>query len=390
MLKEKCAFVCTVVLEKLGLSEKTNLADLDNHYSILVEPQELGQYKTIISENREIHFRVPQKIIPTEIQRLKGLGKTKGKLTGNILIQMWLNKGIDVNTTLWLSEDSAWKGTHRTLWTSNGIIQVIIPKGSKNNSLITMKGFGDPPKFGAGVYFDNAKRGDLFIRLRTYQDSIEPRYGSFGSLSTEAMGVEGWVYKKIDEIISKLGTSILNYEPITADEIAEVYNETGWHGIFTHLRNRLNLTDIKIEIVPTGKLTRPGECHMNLSQYHDAGSVYVTSAVIYIDQAYLCDPIFAAAILAHELCHVVYSQNFLKSVKSKQTPNDPETLEQERAVDLLLFMFRLGGFQIRVSRDRNLTLGYFNQEMFDRMFVIVTKEIKKRRKKLSAANSRFL
>ena len=42
-----------------------------------------------------------------------------------------------------------------------------------------------------------------------------------------------------------------------------------------------------------------------------------------------------------------------------------------KTVDLLVFMFKIGEFQLRVSRDQRLAIGYFNQGVFERMQVIV-------------------
>jgi hypothetical protein len=44
-------------------------------------------------------------------------------------------------------------------------------------------------------------------------------------------------------------------------------------------------------------------------------------------------------------------------------------------VDLLVFMFKIGEFQLRVARDQRLTIGYFNQSLFDRMQVIVSRKL---------------
>lgn len=50
-----------------------------------------------------------------------------------------------------------------------------------------------------------------------------------------------------------------------------------------------------------------------------------------------------------------------------------DLLEMERTVDLLVFMFKIGEFQLRVARDLGLTLGYFNQDMFERIQVIISR-----------------
>ncbi|HXD09117.1 MAG TPA: hypothetical protein VN653_03550, partial [Anaerolineales bacterium] len=54
---------------------------------------------------------------------------------------------------------------------------------------------------------------------------------------------------------------------------------------------------------------------------------------------------------------------------------DKRMLEDERSVDLLVFMFKIGEFQLRVAREKHLTLGYFNQEIFDRIQVIASKKL---------------
>ena len=47
----------------------------------------------------------------------------------------------------------------------------------------------------------------------------------------------------------------------------------------------------------------------------------------------------------------------------------------EQTVDLLVFMFKIGEFQLRVSRDQRLAIGYFNQGVFERMQVIVSRKL---------------
>ena len=56
-----------------------------------------------------------------------------------------------------------------------------------------------------------------------------------------------------------------------------------------------------------------------------------------------------------------------------QTP--VQKLNEEQTVDLLVFMYRMGEFQLRFARDQHLTLGYFNQDVFDRMQVIVSRKM---------------
>jgi hypothetical protein len=45
-----------------------------------------------------------------------------------------------------------------------------------------------------------------------------------------------------------------------------------------------------------------------------------------------------------------------------------------RFVDLLVFLHQLGEFQLRVARKYKLAFGYFNQEIFERMHVILQRK----------------
>ena len=99
--------------------------------------------------------------------------------------------------------------------------------------------------------------------------------------------------------------------------------------------------------------------------------------MITINEQFLDNPFSIVAILAHELCHVIYSERIDAESLSVGYRIKPEkaSLEEERTVDLLVFMFKIGEFQLRVARDKRLTLGYFNQEIFERIQVIVTRKL---------------
>jgi hypothetical protein len=100
--------------------------------------------------------------------------------------------------------------------------------------------------------------------------------------------------------------------------------------------------------------------------------------LITINENFLDNPFSVAAILAHELCHVVYGEKIDGTPKSPGyiVKSEKATLEEERTVDLLVFLFKIGEFQLRMARDTRLTLGYFNQEVFERMQGIVSRKLK--------------
>jgi len=78
----------------------------------------------------------------------------------------------------------------------------------------------------------------------------------------------------------------------------------GFRGIFDALVDYLKLTHLKIELEKSASITRPGECQIMTEIRNNmiVGSKYR----IMINDQFLDDPFMIAAILAHELCHVVY------------------------------------------------------------------------------------
>ena len=94
---------------------------------------------------------------------------------------------------------------------------------------------------------------------------------------------------------------------------------------------------------------------------------------ISIRSDFLDNPFAVTAILAHELCHVVEGKR-LAAREGAPLPTGKALMEMERTVDLLVFLFQLGEFQMRVAKQNRMTLGYFNQEMFERMHVILCRK----------------
>jgi hypothetical protein len=189
------------------------------------------------------------------------------------------------------------------------------------------------------------------------------------------MASEGWVYRKFDEVIRKLGKSSLPVDPIQASTIADLFNEGGWTSIFSALVDHLRLTHVKIKLTMSASIPLPGSCERTAVVHNNALVGY--NYRITIKEQFLDNPFFIAAIMSHELCHVVYSERIDDTPKSVGyvIKTEKAALEEERAVDLLVFMFKIGEFQLRVARDKRLTLGYFNQEVFERIQVIASRKL---------------
>ncbi len=217
------------------------------------------------------------------------------------------------------------------------------------------------------------------MKLIVYPDTIAPVYGSFEALSTDDMYLEGWVYRTIDTVIEKMGKSVFSLRPLTADTVADHFNEFGWRGVSDVLIDHFNLKNLNIKLQEDKLMSLPGLCEKNFSQPENGPGIRYY--VIRIKAEFLDNPFMIASILAHELCHVIYFEKIEDARLSNGIQNEAEKsaylLEMEHTVDLLVFMFKSGEFQLRVARDKRITFGYFRQDLFERMQVIVSKKLDK-------------
>jgi hypothetical protein len=349
---------------------------LDCEFSIWVGEKELGNDRLIHHRGKRYHVKIPRQINKKVTLRLRGLGRTRFRKTGDLLLRVWLNKGEDVRRVLWLSATSARNGASKKLIIRGKRITMVIPKNSYDGLTIRLRGLGRGPSVGEGApVLARKKRGNLLVKLSVYPDTITPRYGSFEALTTEQMALEGWVYRKYDEVMGKLGRSALPVEPIQASAIADLFNERGWKSIFDALVDHLKLTGLGIGLSKSASISLPGRCERTVT-VHD-NKVTRSHYKITIQEQLLDNPFAIAAIMAHELCHVVYSERIGDPPKPDgyTIKSEKATLEEERTVDLLVFMFKMGEFQLRVARDKRLTFGYFNQEVFERIQVIVSRKL---------------
>lgn len=354
----------------------SRISKLDDELSLWVEEDELGEEKVVVHKRKQYFVRIPQEINKKITIRLAGLGKTRFRKTGDLYLHVWLNKGEDIQKVLWLSDSEARNGTNKNLFTGDRKITVLAPKNSHDGLTIRLKGLGKEP--GAGQQtpaLEHKKRGNLLVKLSVFPDQITPQYGSFDALSTEHMALEGWVYRKYDKVIGKLEKSSLPVNPVQANAIADLYNEAGWKSIFAALVEQTRLANLKIELEKSASITAPGSCERMVVLYNNTstGTYYYK---ITIHEQFLDNPFAIAAILAHELCHVVYSERIDETPKPAGIvlKSEKATLEEERTVDLLVFMYKMGEFQLRVARDKRLTIGYFDQRVFERIQGFVVKK----------------
>jgi hypothetical protein len=346
---------------------------LDDKNSILVEVEDLGKEKMFEHRHKQYYVKIPPRIRGSLTLRLKGLGRKRFKKTGDLFLKLWLNKGEDVCENLWVSDFDARYGAEKRLYANNANIIVLVPPNSYHGLTLRLKGLGNRPGFFRNVEFKNLKRGNLFVKLMLYPEIIQPKYGSFESLTTDDMVQEGWIYRKIDEIFEKVGHSAFPDRPIQAVSVADEFNALGWRGVFSLLKKHLYLECKDIQVKISTRISEPGLCEYKGVVEKDNSKQF--NYVISLNHRYINNPFSTAAILAHELCHVVYFERIATVNNFDSNKSRESKLEDEHTVDLLTCMYKLGEFQLRAARELRITFGYFRQELFERMQVITAKKL---------------
>ncbi len=345
------------------------MTPLDDNRTIWLQEHALGTVQALRHRGRKVDYRVPREIDGQVTLRFKGYGRTKDQQTGDLLLCVHVDRGHDVEAPLWLADSESARGCQKDLLVRRRRFAVAVPPGSREGQVVRVPGAGQRTSFRWGLPLFGRKKGDLCARLHVFPDTIAAVYGSIDRMSDEDLTVEGWVYRRIDFVMEKIGAPTFRISPMIAKDAADLFNEGGWRGLAEALVGRLGLGSARIVFRAESALPTPGQCRRAI-QKSQGGRVVSCQYEISIRADFLDDPFAVVAILAHELCHAVHSRCLAPGQDHVSKPG-PELLEEERTVDLLVFMFQLGEFQMRVARQRRVTLGYFNQPLFERMHVIL-------------------
>ena len=348
------------------------MTDSDDKRSIWIQEQALGTVQTLRHRGREVRYRLPEQIDGQITLRFKGFGKLKNGTAGDLLLSVRVDRGRDVKAVLWLSESQAAHGCQRGLLVGRRLFTITVPPGSREGQVARVAGAGRKTPFAWGLPLFGRRRGDICATLRVFPNTIKPIYGVVESMSDEDLVLESWVYRRIDLVMQEFGPEAFRLPPMTAEDIASLFNEGGWRALAKTLVARLTLEAARLAFASSASLPVPGQCRRSVEK-DSSGRVLRCRYEISIRSEFLDDPFAVVAILAHELCHAVYSSR-LAPGPDHVSKDGADLWEEERTVDLLVFMFQLGEFQMRVARERNITLGYFNQSLFERMYVILSRK----------------
>lgn len=335
-----------------------------------VREEQLGTVQILRYRGRSIQYLVPKEIEGQVTLRFKGRGKTKKGDTCDLMLLLRIARGRDVNADLWLSQTEARNGCEKILLCNKRKISIPVLSNSRDFAIIRVANGGERLSYRWGAPIFGRKRGHAVVRLRVFEERIIPTYQNADNLTTENLALEGWIYRRSDEVLQKLHNRPHSLLPFTALEAANVFNGAGPRGIWFALLRRFGLESVLVQFKADPQLGTPGECQAR--RINSAAGARIRYTVI-VRSMFLDDPFVLTAILAHELCHIVEAQIYFRGPEEGQLTGTTLT-DMERTVDLLVFLFQLGEFQMRVARDRRMTLGYFNQELFERMYVILSRK----------------
>jgi hypothetical protein len=337
-----------------------------------IAAKELGQIRTLRHRGRRLQYRLPAAAAEEVILRFSGLGKTRGGETGDLLLKVRVDRGQEEQAALWISEEQARRGTDQTLRHHWHSIPMQVPPGAVAGQELRLAGLGRKLPFRWGMRWFSRSIGDLVVKLNTFPDRVTPSYRSWESLTTADLALEGWVYRRVDLVLEKMRHFRLDRVPMSALQLAEAFNQGGWRKVATLFIEHLELRSAPITFVTSPSLAVPGQCQRSI-QTRNGAPVRVMEYRISLREEFLSDPFAVGAILAHELCHVVEALHLAPAPWAK-TNSESERTEMEQTVDLLVFMAGLGEFQMRVARNQRITLGYFSQDMFERMQAILARK----------------
>jgi hypothetical protein len=345
---------------------------LNEDQSLWITEEQLGSVQTLKHRGRSVQYRLPKEIERKVTLRFRGYGRSQNNEQGDLLLHVQVDRGQDLEAVLWLSEREARAGAQKNLLHRKQLAGITVPAASADRQVVRVKGLGGKSPFHWGLPLFGRRRGDLLVKLRVFPDRVVVSYRSVDCLGTEDLALESWIYRRTDFILEKVGQDPFSLAPITAEDVADLFNERGWLGLARHLAARLNLGAVPISFEESGSLPVPGQCQKQVVS-RNGGSRTAPHFTIILHSRFADDPFAATAILGHELCHVLEA-SILAEDPAAAPPQGAALTEMERTVDLLMFFFGLGEFQMRVARERRLTLGYFNQELFERMQVIFSRK----------------
>src|ERR1041384_990117 len=115
---------------------------LDEERSLWITEEQLGSLRTLKHRGRRVRFRVPKEVAGNVTLRFKGYGKSQNGTTGDLLLHVLVDRGQDVEVSLWLSERDARAGAQKNLCHHKRRVPVPIPRVTLAGQAVRVQGRG--------------------------------------------------------------------------------------------------------------------------------------------------------------------------------------------------------------------------------------------------------
>ena len=282
---------------------------------------------------------------------------------------------------IWVSDQVAASGGTVEVPVGNRTLSVKIPPDAKGRRLRLRKG-GELPLLRRLLQYD---RPDTLLRIRTYDGNVNVLPVSVLDTDTEVLTCQAKISRHVDWLETSRRVHYewvsdrfeLHKAELSFDSVAQAYNRGGNKHVLTRIHEHLgSCGDVELGAPQELSGDDVGRCEIERTEWQDSLTGLSRDETrryrIVYDERFESNLPMVAAILSHELCHVVYDIYYDRAAtyfrtSSPSAPSPDEIQEMEERVDTLVCMTGLSRFQIAASRETGRAIGYYPQQAFEWM-----------------------
>ncbi len=354
------------------------------HGTVWIDDRDIGRRRSIRVDGRTVAFIVPSFEGPTHELRLPGAGRTTVARTGHVLLTLRRIRGETQSRNVWISADERASGTYIDVRTSAGVLKVRVPPGHPAGRILRLREAGPLPDAGTHEPPPSTRRGDVLLRVLYYTPVLQLRQSSPDELTTEQLALEAMARRRFDEFAKAIPAHFLSKPPLPVARVVDAFNLDGWTAVCACVIGHLEMAAYSID-PPTAESLPPrtaGRCESAV--FRPSGRM---THRIAIDIGLIESPFAVAAVCAHELCHVI-SNEHLRSHESiakrgvileGSAVGSADIEQEEQRVDFMVCCVGLGHFQVYTRRTAEIHMGYYDQQLFERLIGVAMRLTNTRR-----------
>ena len=327
----------------------------------------------------------PQKEVKIRLKKIGPEGK-------DLILKLFYNKGAKQYVEHWVEKTALNKGYMGKINIENRVTDFIIDNSNLYSGIV-LRNKGKLPFLLTILFRDRQYRGDVVVKLISYNSDILSGHSFFYNLTDQCLKEENKIFEKASAILRKKYDYInkvwQGQKNVHAVKVAEAYNHNGILGVFNLLKEYLRINDC-VKLSVSNLINEPGRCSCKMItttsrsnySYIESKTQYFEDYEIIINQKYINNPFFVASILAHELCHIVYNKYFYTAEKfsggfyrNSVWDSDASTCDMEQTVDILTFVLGLGEYRIR-AKFYGVFFGYLQEPIFHNLFYFANHNVK--------------